>query len=236
MASFSGFPTKSKYTGVPVVFFTQLLPRIQDIAELRVTLYLFWALGQKRQYPKFISQGELLGSPTLITALAQGSRDPKEQLQKGLEGAIARGTVLALPVSPSPEAGKEALYFFNTEANRQAIQRIAGGELDIGAIPKLEEAKPLEHKNIFVLYEENIGPISSPVLAEQLVEAESLYPQAWLEEAFKEAVELNKRSWRYISRILERWEKEGKDGEPGRHPQEDADKYIKGKYGHLVQR
>ncbi len=234
MASFSGFPTKSKYIGVPTVFFTQLLPRIQDPAELRVTLYLFWALGQKKQHPKFVYLGELLGSPTLITALAQGSRDPKEQLQKGLEGAIARGTVLALPIHK--DAQQDTLYLFNTEPNRQAVQRIARGELDIGVIPKPEEAKPLEHKNIFVLYEESIGPISSPVLAEELVEAESLYPQAWLEEAFKEAVELNKRSWRYISRILERWEKEGKDGEPGRHPQEDADKYIKGKYGHLVQR
>ncbi len=233
MASFPGFPANSKYTGVPTLFFTQLLPRIQDPAELRVTLYLFWALGQKKPHPKFVSLRELLGSPTLITALAQGSRDPKQELQKGLESATARGTVLALPVSTGVQ--QETLYFFNTEANQQAIQRISSGELDIGAMPKLEEAKPLEHRNIFMLYEESIGPISSPVLAEELIEAASLYPQAWLEEAFREAVDLNKRSWRYISRILERWQKEGKDGEPRRHPQEDADKYVKGKYGHLFQ-
>jgi len=46
------------------------------------------------------------------------------------------------------------------------------------------------------------------------------------------------RSWRYIARILERWASEGKDS--GKYKRDikkdDPDKYIKGKYGHLVQR
>jgi DNA replication protein len=64
--------------------------------------------------------------------------------------------------------------------------------------------------NIFTLYEQNIGMIT-PMIAEELKEAEKLYPPRWIEEAFKEAVTLNKRSWRYIARILERWASEGKD-------------------------
>ena len=57
------------------------------------------------------------------------------------------------------------------------------------------------------------------MIAEQLKEAEELYPSAWIEDAIFEAVSQNKRSWRYIARILERWEREGRgDGEPGRHP------------------
>ena len=51
-----------------------------------------------------------------------------------------------------------------------------------------------------------------------LKEAEELYPSAWIEDAFLEAVSHNKRSWRYIARILERWERDGRsDGEPGRY-------------------
>ena len=68
-----------------------------------------------------------------------------------------------------------------------------------------------QRPNIFVLYEQNIGPLT-PLLAEELMEAEDTYPAAWIEDAFREAVELNKRSWRYIQRILERWAAEGKDG------------------------
>jgi DNA replication protein len=91
--------------------------------------------------------------------------------------------------------------------------------------------------NIFALYEQNIGMIT-PMIAEELKEAEKLYPPQWIEEAFKEAVTLNKRSWKYIARILERWASEGKDsGEYRRDIKKNgSDKYVKGKYGHLVQR
>jgi DnaD/phage-associated family protein len=91
--------------------------------------------------------------------------------------------------------------------------------------------------NIFDLYEQNIGMIG-PMIAEELKEAEKLYPPQWIEEAFKIAVTLNKRSWRYIARILERWASEGKDsGEYKRDiKKDDPDKYIKGRYGHLVKR
>jgi DnaD/phage-associated family protein len=91
--------------------------------------------------------------------------------------------------------------------------------------------------NIFAIYEQNIGMIT-PMIAEELKEAERLYPPRWIEEAFKEAVTLNKRSWKYIARILERWASEGKDsGEHRRDIKKDGpDKYIKGKYGHLVKR
>jgi DNA replication protein len=91
--------------------------------------------------------------------------------------------------------------------------------------------------NIFILYEQNIG-IITPMIAEELKEADKLYPPQWIEEAFKEAVTLNKRSWKYIARILERWASEGKDsGEYRRDVKKDGpDKYIKGRYGHLVKR
>ena len=91
--------------------------------------------------------------------------------------------------------------------------------------------------NIFALYEQNVG-IITPMITEELKEAEKLYPPEWIEEALKEAVTLNKRSWKYIARILERWASEGKDsGKYKRDIKKDGpDKYVKGKYGHLVKR
>ncbi|PIX27777.1 MAG: hypothetical protein COZ67_00540 [Chloroflexi bacterium CG_4_8_14_3_um_filter_45_15] len=91
--------------------------------------------------------------------------------------------------------------------------------------------------NIFSLYEQNIGMLT-PMIIEELKEAERLYPEEWIKRAFKEAVMLNKRSWRYISRILEHWASEGKEGGKYRASFKEGgpDKYIKGKYGHLVQR
>ena len=64
--------------------------------------------------------------------------------------------------------------------------------------------------DIFTLYEQNIGPLT-PILSERLKEAEKLYPAAWVEEAFAEAVNYNRRSWAYIARILENWAANGRE-------------------------
>jgi DNA replication protein len=64
--------------------------------------------------------------------------------------------------------------------------------------------------DIYTLYEQNIGALT-PILSERLREAEQLYPPAWVEEAFAEAVNYNRRSWAYIARILENWLANGRE-------------------------
>ncbi|MBN9387425.1 MAG: DnaD domain protein [Chloroflexi bacterium] len=64
--------------------------------------------------------------------------------------------------------------------------------------------------DIYTLYEQNIGALT-PILSERLREAENLYPAAWIEEAFAEAVNYNRRSWAYIIRILENWVTNGRE-------------------------
>jgi DNA replication protein len=78
----------------------------------------------------------------------------------------------------------------------------------------------------------------TPMIADELREAEKLYPQDWIAEAIKEAVNQNKRKWSYISAILEHWAAEGKsDGTYQRDSKKkDPDRFIKGKYGHMVRR
>lgn len=101
--------------------------------------------------------------------------------------------------------------------------------------PPVSEA---ESPDIFTLYEENIGMLT-PLIADYLKEAESRYPRNWIVDAIKEAVSTNKRHWRYIASILERWQTEGRsDGAYQQYPEKghDPDKYIRGRYGHIVQR
>jgi DnaD/phage-associated family protein len=219
-----------RFTPLPNIFFSQLLPKIDDIAELKATLHIFWILYQRRGYPKFVTYGELLGDKALMTGIGDG-----EALRHGLERATSRGTLLHLTLDR--EEKREDLYFLNTEADREAVAKIERGEISLGVLPQREPyLETQEPPNIFTLYEENIGMLT-PMIAEELKEAEKLYPASWIESAFKEAVTRNKRSWRYISRILERWASEGKEhGEPGRRLKADRDKYIKGRYGHVVRR
>ena len=112
------------------------------------------------------------------------------------------------------ETNPTATYFLNTEFERQTIDKIKQSEAQSDHEPW--EAKE-DRANIYSLYEQNIG-ILTPIVAEKIGEAEQKYPVEWIEQAISEAVSLNSRSWRYISRILERWEIEGKeDGKSRKH-------------------
>ena len=76
-----------------------------------------------------------------------------------------------------------------------------------------------DSKNIFALYENNIGPITS-VSKDILLDAEKTYPADWIFDAIRLAVENNKRNWKYCEAILKRWQTNGKDsGKKEQQPQ-----------------
>ena len=62
MGKFEGFSGRMRFTAIPNVFFSSLLPEITDIAELKTTLHIFWLLYGKRGYPRFVSYTELEGT------------------------------------------------------------------------------------------------------------------------------------------------------------------------------
>ena len=203
------------FISLPESFFTQLVPKIQDLAELKVALYAAYLILRKPDHSHFVTFKELKAESCRLSAELS-----EETLRQALDSAVKHGILLH---STSNINGMLEDVYSLTVDSRQPSARLPspGGQ----AI------------NIFALYEQNIGMIT-PLIAEELKEAEKLYPPQWIEEAFKEAVTLNKRSWRYIARILERWASEGKDsGEYKRDIKKDGpDKYIKGQYGHLVKR
>jgi DnaD/phage-associated family protein len=232
MKPFSGFPQKMRLTPLPNIFFSQLLPHIDDITELKVTLHLFWVLYGKRGYPKFVTYGELLGDRLLMIGVGS-----EAALRSGLEGAVGRGTIIDLNLEQHGRT--EKLYFLNTGSDSEARNRIERGEIDVGVLPEeepfIEDMETAEQPNIFTLYEENIGMLA-PMIAEELKAAEQLYPVSWIDDAFREAVSRNKRNWKYIEAILKRWDSEGREyGASGRHSKADRDT-IKRTYGHLVKR
>ncbi|MFO8101794.1 MAG: DnaD domain protein [Dehalococcoidia bacterium] len=228
---FRGFPSRTNYTPIPNSFFSALLPEIDDMAELKVTLYIFWALYRQKGYPKYITYSELRGDEALMTGI-QTKDEAEYRLQHALEKAVKRGTLLSLRVEN--EEGTEDLYFLNSEIERRAIIKIKGGEIQLDGIVRVEPASTEERPNIFALYEQHVG-LLTPMMAEDLKEAENIYPASWIEDAFREAVDLNKRSWRYISKILERWASEGKsDGRTGKDSKADTDpKEFLRRYGNL---
>lgn len=224
MPAFSGFAAGT-HSSVPLPeqFFTSLLPEIEDQAELKVTLHLFWLLSQKRGTPRCASERELAADPVLRRSLRRKGdpRPSEERLRVGLELAVARGTLLRVRLRLDEEV--ISWYFFNTEPSRRAVSQLQAGEMAAERLLRLEGpvadgagaaenemvAVELERPNIFTLYEQNIG-LLLPMIAEELKDAADRYPEEWVIEAFRQAVQQNKRSWSYIRAILQRWETEGK--------------------------
>lgn len=236
MEEFKGFPRSMEFTPLPNLFFSRLLPEITDITELKVTLYVLAVLYRKRGYPCFVTDNELLGRSGMVKILTSENKPVGEALRQALIMAGERGTFLH--VEMEKDAVTENAYFLNTESNRRIVEKVSSGEIELGGgwVGRQAPAPIEELPNIYALYEQNIG-LLTPMIAEQLKDAEKVYPAGWISDAFKEAVALNKRNWRYIARILEHWSVEGKkDGAYQRNSEADPDKYIKGKYGHMVRR
>jgi len=136
MTGFAGFPSgKNPYVPVPETFFTVLLPEIEDSAELKVTLHLFWLLAQKKGNPRCVSDRDLLGDPVLLRSLKRRGdpRPAEERLRQGLEQALARGTLLRIHLRLVSEENEQAelieWYFFNTARSRKVVDELQGGEM-----------------------------------------------------------------------------------------------------------
>jgi DNA replication protein len=229
MKGFPGFPEgKLDTTRVPNPFFSELLPIIDHLGELKITVYTFWVLGRKEGRFRYLSLHEMEADKLLLEALSTPNLSGREALQEALERAVSRGTLLR--VSVAFDGGPEDFFFLNTPKGRAALEAIEGGDWRPSGLPDSPLELSIEKPNIYTLYEQNIGPLT-PMLAERLRDAEEIYPPSWIEDAIRIAVENNVRKWRYIEAILEDWKTRGKDAREDRGDSEKARRrYFKGEF------
>ena len=205
--TFNGFPDRVRSVPAPAPLFGVLLEQIDDIAELKCLLRVLWLLQQKKGYPRFVTHSEALADRSLATAV-HGDADA---VSGALDACIRRGT-LAMAIIEH-EGKEERLYALNTGRDRSALTRAASDAFVVGHSQTEPTPEPwdatIERPNIFALYESNIGMLS-PMIADELKEAEELYPTEWIEDAFREAAAHNVRNWRYIARILDNWDVKGR--------------------------
>jgi DnaD/phage-associated family protein len=235
MKGFPGFPDgKQRTTPVPNLFFSDLLPHMDNLAELKVTLYAFWALAQREGRVRYLREADFLADPVLLKGMGPTEALAGAAVLDGIERAVARGTFLHISIEGV--GGMQDLYFINSEKGRAAVDGIIRGEWR----PNPDEEEPItllaERPNIFVLYEQNIGTLT-PMIADELREAENTYPAPWIEEAIKLAVTNNVRRWKYIAAILERWRQEGKqDATNRRDSQRELQRQIPDDLKDIIQR
>ena len=68
---FEGFATGGAATTLPAQFFVDVLPQIDDEAELRVTLYALYSIARQRGQLRAVRAGDLRTEGPLIRSLAR---------------------------------------------------------------------------------------------------------------------------------------------------------------------
>ncbi|MGJ3237701.1 MAG: DnaD domain-containing protein [Anaerolineae bacterium] len=208
MTKFEGFSAGKPHT-IPIhaQFISDVLPLIDDLAELKLCLFCYAALLQKSGEYRYLTRADLADNPELQASLhsAEPERPFADVLDEALARALEHGFLLAGTITIAQET--RTLYLMNTAKGRIALQQLAAGHWQPDA-RQIIEILP-ERPTIYALYEENIGALT-PIIADHLKAAEQAYSYGWIADAIALAVENNVRRWAYINAILERWKQEGR--------------------------
>jgi DnaD/phage-associated family protein len=230
---FEGFPGSGAATAIPNVFFARVLPELSDADAMLAFLWVSKLAQAMRGEVRCITADDIWADDGAAAAFERlGSGRPG--IADGL-AACEKARALVSVEGAGP-GGRTLHYFVNNPPSRKVIGRVLAGQLQLpgaGAVPAASPraASPL----VFRLYEEHFGTIT-PFVGERLMDVAARYPDAWIEDAVREAALVQARNWRYVERILERWTQEGRIHEtPGRGSlEEQKQRYLGGRYGHIA--
>jgi len=69
---------------LPNIFFSEVLPLMEDAAEVKVVMQVFFLLSRRRGYPRYVSFSELMHDPVIIKGLCGIPDDPEIVLKRRL--------------------------------------------------------------------------------------------------------------------------------------------------------
>ena len=212
---------------IPEQFFRHVLLNIDNLDELKLTLYIFWRLEHMEGSFHYLRFSDLTKDLQLVQSMEKDSDKAHTALQAALKRAVKHGTLLQADISN--DKGQEKIICLNSPKGRAVTASIQRGEWR--ATDSLDQHIVIysEQPNIFQLYEANIG-LLTPMIADALRDAEKTYQANWIEDAFRIAVERNKRNWRYIEAILHRWQEGGRDDRKDQQDRRDTEE-ARRKYG-----
>ena len=232
--AFNGFPPgKINTTRIPALFFKELLPQIDDLDELKVTLYALWQITRLEGEVRYLREEDFCEDPMFMEGMGATPAAQQLAVQAGLERAVNRGTLLKTAV---PEGENQlVIYFFNSPRGQAAVLSVADGSWRPSDGTGPSATLSVEQPNIFQIYEENVGPLT-PMIADTLREAEILYPEGWIRQAMEIAVQNNVRKWNYIEAILRSWQDGGRDErQDRRHTKKDRRAYLEDEFAEFIE-
>lgn len=197
-------------------YLERVLENVTDVAELKVCLFVSVLAGRSDRLG--VRVDDLL-APHIARAIAPAvSPEPAAQrVRRAVERAVVDG--LLFRVETADQSSTRVQLFPATPELAPLYRRLSSGLRDADKVFGVDNQEDVSvyRPNIFALYERHLGPLT-PIIAEQLRDADTTYPRDWIEAAMLTAVDYNKRNWRYVQAILARWERSGgPDGVAGQH-------------------
>ena len=177
-------------------------------------------------------EGRVFGDPAIIRATLFPRRDDIS-IDK-MSACITEWASAGLVVWYECD-NEQWIYFPKFEKNQPGLRKDREPESDIpeyrsdtcriiaGRLPEEIPVKRREEKlreengkegddnnrpNIYTLYEQNFGALT-PMIAEELDQAEKDFPVEWIPLAFAESLKNNVRRWSYTRKILDNWKVNG---------------------------
>lgn len=222
---FRGFEEgKKSFTGIPDQFFSEILPNIHDLNELKLVLYLLWSANTEGDYGIRFTLDQILADKKFTKGIDDSEVNLELALEKSLQLAVQHNILVEVKKNQSN-------YFLNTPRGR-AASKVFSQQIGENEFSPVKTTLDVINPNVFQLYEENIGPLT-PLIADMLKDAQDTFPVEWIDEAVQIAVKNNVRRWKYVESILKRWQEEGRNGTDQRDNKKDRKRFIKGEYGDI---
>ncbi len=162
------FPADMAWVPIPAPLLGGLLADIDDPAELKLVLRILWHIHQKKGAPRPVQPSELYSDRVIADAFGLKGETLEITIDNALEAAVERGIFIR---AETPETqGGEPLFILNIQPERAALASTA----DLTAVPQPGPKSetwdsPDDRPSVYVLYEENIAPLT-PLIAERLRE------------------------------------------------------------------
>ena len=213
--------------GIPLSFMTETLPQISspDLVHLILSC---WRLEATDFSDGNIPVAALQRDQWLFPA--DGTPSESDERSERMASAIEAAVLAGLLERPGRSGVETTVVRIPLHLRQPSAGIVAARDRSQLVLPADDSA--------FRLYEENIGELT-PLIADQISVAVETYPPTWIADAILEAVTYNRRSWRYIQRILQNWSRDGRGtGAGGGHEKDrrrhegtlDPDKYRGGNH------
>ncbi|MBX3069947.1 MAG: DnaD domain protein [Thermomicrobiales bacterium] len=154
-----------------------------------------------------VEEHDLLSNDALIAGVGStGSQTATSKILRALNRAVRRGALVRMWVGEGDaQRTRYALPVVSAEQKRQATA-VADDPDDGARVRSYDPTAP----SVFTAYEDAIGMLT-PLVADQIQQALERHPAEQLLDAIREAVRVNRRSWRYIQHILQNWSGPGRE-------------------------